>query len=110
MPPPPVALQISRSLGETGSSSASQNLSTSDIIAIAVGVPSGIFALFGVFVAFLAWKYPDRFRKTKNKWISLSRPYPNKDNWTNYGDVETVVGGNVDGGFHRNNHGQIIYG
>ncbi|GAB1318330.1 hypothetical protein MFIFM68171_08540 [Madurella fahalii] len=33
-------------------------LDTSDIIGIAVGVPSGILALISAIIAFCAWKYP----------------------------------------------------
>ncbi|KAI1182546.1 hypothetical protein F5B17DRAFT_419923 [Nemania serpens] len=40
------------------SSSPSTGLSTSDIVAVAVAVPSGVIALLSVIIAFCAWRYP----------------------------------------------------
>jgi len=36
----------------------SGGLSTSDIVGIAVGVPSGVLALLSTVIAFCAWKFP----------------------------------------------------
>ncbi|KAI6088380.1 hypothetical protein F4821DRAFT_234420 [Hypoxylon rubiginosum] len=42
----------------TTSSTEPRSLETSDIIGIAVGIPSGIFALISIIIAFCAWRYP----------------------------------------------------
>ena len=41
------------------SSNSSGGLATSDIIGIAIGVPSGVLALVGVAISFCAWQFPD---------------------------------------------------
>ena len=41
------------------SSDNSGGFNTSDIIGIAVGIPSGVFALVAVIISFCAWRYPN---------------------------------------------------
>ena len=41
-----------------GASSNSGGLATSDIIGIAIGVPSGVLALVGIIFSYCAWQYP----------------------------------------------------
>jgi hypothetical protein len=100
------------SRGETGNSTSSEGLSRSDIIGIAVGVPSGVIALIGVIIAFLAWRYPDKFKKSRDKLLSLGRAYTNlgSQGITNSGNVETIVARDLHGGEHRDNRAPITYG
>ncbi|KAK5657974.1 hypothetical protein OQA88_2527 [Cercophora sp. LCS_1] len=42
----------------TSDGSGSSGLSTSDIVGLAVGIPSGVLALLGAIISFCAWKYP----------------------------------------------------
>ena len=51
-------MSSSPSESPTSTSDGTSGLSTSDIVGIAVGIPSGLLALVGVVISFCAWKYP----------------------------------------------------
>ncbi|KAI0102448.1 hypothetical protein GGR51DRAFT_527424 [Nemania sp. FL0031] len=96
----------------TGNSSPSEGLDTSDIVGIAVGVASGVIALVGVLVAYMAWRYPNKFRWAKGKLQSVAHAKTDRSSLLHSTDVYrgTIVHGNVYGGQHHNNLGSINYG
>ncbi|KAI1345608.1 hypothetical protein F5Y01DRAFT_300043 [Xylaria sp. FL0043] len=110
MPASLVRMQMSPSRAANVNSTSPAGLDTSDIIGVAVGVTSGVIALVGVLVAFVAWRYPDKFRKTKDNLRSLGHTKRARDNplVSEYGN--TFIGGNVRGGIHRDNRAPITYG
>ncbi|KAI1319249.1 hypothetical protein F5Y16DRAFT_406051 [Xylariaceae sp. FL0255] len=70
------------------------SLDTSDIIGIAVGIPSALLALIGVVIAYLTYKKPEKLQDAKKRfqWVG---------NW---------AAGDVYGGQHNMNRGQINNG
>ncbi|KAI1359250.1 hypothetical protein F5Y08DRAFT_320050 [Xylaria arbuscula] len=108
IPLPRGASQTTPDQTGTSSNSSSHHLSNSDIIGIAVGVPSSLFGLLAVCMAFLAWRYPDQFRRTKDKllWRRLHSP---RESLESHSDRHGINIGQVDGGFHHRNTGTVTY-
>jgi len=109
MPPSPTASQAPADHGE-GGGPPSKGLGPSDIIGIAVGVPSGVLAMIGVIIAFLAWRYPDKFKKTKDSLIPHRQATHDNGSTNNRENKSPLVMRDSYGGIHSNNGAPITYG
>ncbi|KAI0451996.1 hypothetical protein F5B21DRAFT_484792 [Xylaria acuta] len=73
MPPSPTSSTASESTGSASNGSSSGGLSTSDIIGIAVGVPSAVLALIGVIIAYLTLRKNGKLKKAKDGLNSVGK-------------------------------------
>ena len=94
MPPSPTG---SAAPGNAGveSNSSSSGLSTSDIIGIAVGVPSAVFALVGVIIAYVTLRKKGNLQQVASQ-LPLSRQGGNRF-FNIKGRVTNLIGGDYNG-------------